>query len=511
MDQLHKIAENLQALQAKASRLSWAQYTTGDDFGVDDAELAVQRALEDKDSYRVIEGLVGKLDDGVDKRRVEIMENRFRPYHLSPELNELKTKINQKTNVLSDLLNKFRSQIDGRLVTSAEIQQILSSEPDRDIRHKAFLAGTQINNPLFDAGFIDLLQMRKEYAAMAGAEDFVALSLREQELDPTMFDGWTEQVCEVAPVIAAKRQTFASEYLDQDSLKPWDERYLAGKIAPEENREVDMSNFLEPVSALFSKFGFDISSYNITFDIFPRSNKSEWGYNFPIEWARDSRILANVRNHFHEFNVLLHETGHGVHSFNVDANATILNMGISGIISEGIANLFGSLQHSPEFYAPFFPGQEEQAARNFAKLKEWRELNALRATHRILFDQALYRENVETIDDIHELWWQLGRDLFGEEPYADEPIWGMIIHYTTHPIYLHNYLLGDLTFGMLQGVFEERAQVTDIMEDAAGFGDFLRQEVMYPAGRYPYLELYKRISGEAFSLRYLTQSLTGDI
>ncbi|MCP4550299.1 MAG: peptidase M3A and M3B thimet/oligopeptidase F [bacterium] len=507
MNRLHEIAKNIQELEVSVGRLGWTQYTTGYDFGVDEAELAVQKALESKESYEVIKELMTADLESTDKRRVAIMERDFRPYHLSDELNKLNVRINEKTNQLGDVLNKTRSEIDGRPVTSPEIFQILAVEEDREKRRAAYLAQRMVNRPLVDAGFIDLINMRKEYADKYGAADFVELSLKEQELDPAMFDGWTEQIREVQPIMKKVRAGFATEYLDQPDLQPWDERFLGGRISPEKNKSVDMSNFLEPIAELFNRFGYDVAKYNITYDVFPRANKSEWGYNFPIEYAVDSRILANVRNRFFEFDVLLHETGHGMHSFNVDPAEIILNRGISGIISEGIANLFGSLQTCPEFYAPFFPGEEEQAAANFARLKRWNDVNALRAGHRILFDQALYRTEIDNIDDIHELWWRIGRELFDEEPYAAEPVWGMVIHYTTHPIYLHNYLLGDLTYEMLKSVFTSGNKVDGIMADPAGFGKFLGEEVMRPAGRYPYPELYRRISGEDFSLKYLVDKV----
>ncbi len=68
------------------------------------------------------------------------------------------------------------------------------------------------------------------------------------------------------------------------------------KYPPSLNATVDMSNFYNVIRDFFINFGIDIDEYNITYDIFPQKNKSEWGgYNFPIETRKDSRILANVK------------------------------------------------------------------------------------------------------------------------------------------------------------------------------------------------------------------------
>lgn len=154
---------------------------------------------------------------------------------------------------------------------------------------------------------------------------------------------------------------------------PWDEAFIESKLAPALSKQVDMTQYYSHISRLFERFGFNLDEYNITYDLFPRANKSEWGYNFPIDTQKDSRILANVKNQFHEYGVLLHETGHGVHSFLNDAKEKILNMGISGIVTEGIANLFGGMLYEPIFYKPFFEDDLKDIESQFSQLKKWKK------------------------------------------------------------------------------------------------------------------------------------------
>jgi oligoendopeptidase F len=221
---------------------------------------------------------------------------------------------------------------------------------------------------------------------------------------------------------------------------------------------------------------------NITYDVFPRKNKSEWGYNFPIQTGVDSRILANVKDQFAGFGVLLHETGHAVHSFTSDPEEIILNTGISGIVSEGIANLFGSFRTRKTFYSQFFSEDTKTVEKHFSELTKWSRASQLMALGRIFFDQGIYRTDLDNLDDINEHFWNTGKTLFGTEPYAEQPVWANTIHYTTHPIYLHNYLLGDLTCDMLEGVFLGKESISDIMQKPEAFGEFIRNEVIKPSG-----------------------------
>ncbi len=69
---------------------------------------------------------------------MEIAYNIFEPFHKSKEINDLNLKIRTKTNELSQILNTFRFKIDGKEVTSVEIEQLLTDE-DKNIRKKRLI------------------------------------------------------------------------------------------------------------------------------------------------------------------------------------------------------------------------------------------------------------------------------------------------------------------------------------------------------------------------------------
>lgn len=79
----------------------------------------------------------------------------------------------------------------------------------------------------------------------------------------------------------------------------------------------------------------------------------------------------------------------------------------------------------------------------------------------------------------------------------------MRIHYTTHPIYLHNYFMGDITCEMLKTVFNNQQGTDKVYEKPKAFGKFVKESILDSSGRLSYEKLFKEISGEEFSLKYL--------
>ena len=500
MERLLSMSKKLNEMGTNLSRLAWVQYTVGYDFGIEQAYKEMNDFLQDKSNYELVLEYMNRDDlDPVNKRRVEIAYNGIKQYHLNDELNELNMRIQKKTNELSMILNTFRFKLDGKEVSSVELTQILSNEDDRELRKKAYFARNQINQALVDGGFIDLINMRKEYAVKYGDKDFVEHMLKQNELSPTIFDNWRGDLKAHIDDLNSKRRKYAKKFLNVDEMMPWDEDYILAKIAPAQNSTVDMSNYYEKLRKFFLNFGLDLDEYNITYDIFSRKNKSEWGYNFPIEAGVDSRILANVKNKYHEYGVLLHETGHGIHSFLLKPEEILLNQGVSGIVTEGIANLFGGFLYDELFYKSFFDNSVEE---QFKELSEYKKLNYLRFVGNIFFDHELYRNDIKSLDDIHNLYFKVYGELFGDKPSIEAPPFAYRIHYTTHPIYMHNYFMGDVTCEMIRKVFCKKYGVSSVSEKPKEFGEFLISEVIDVSGLYKYEELFKRISGEEFSLKW---------
>lgn len=500
MERLLSMSKKLNEMGTNLSRLAWVQYTVGYDFGIEQAYKEMNDFLQDKSNYELVLEYMNRDDlDPVNKRRVEIAYNGIKQYHLNDELNELNMRIQKKTNELSMILNTFRFKLDGKEVSSVELTQILSNEDDRELRKKAYFARNQINQALVDGGFIDLINMRKEYAVKYGDKDFVEHMLKQNELSPTIFDNWRDDLKAHIDDLNSKRRKYAKKFLNADEMMPWDEDYILAKIAPAQNSTVDMSNYYENLRKFFLNFGLDLDEYNITYDIFSRKNKSEWGYNFPIEAGVDSRILANVKNKYHEYGVLLHETGHGIHSFLLKPEEILLNQGVSGIVTEGIANLFGGFLYDELFYKSFFDSSVEE---QFKELSEYKKLNYLRFVGNIFFDHELYRNDIKSLDDIHNLYFKVYGELFGDKPSIEAPPFAYRIHYTTHPIYMHNYFMGDVTCEMIRKVFCKKYGVSSVSEKPKEFGEFLISEVIDVSGLYKYEELFKRISGEEFSLKW---------
>ncbi len=507
MKQIHKIASQLENFDIIHSQRLWAMYTTGIDFGVEEAALKRTAFLKDKANFTIITKFMSKELEPTDKRGVQILHQKFKWHHVSGKANKLFAEIEKLETSLSDLLNKHRVEIDGIAVDTTQISKILNENPDRELRKKAFLARAQVNKLLVDAGFLQLIELRKEYAAACKAKDFISLRLESDELDTTQFDGWADELRKRKKDLRKKEQDLAQKILGVEDMMAWDYGYTKNLLCRDNNAKVDIGNFFEPIAKTFAAYGWDIGKLNLTYDVFPRKNKSEWGYNFTIHPGKDSRVLANVNDRFASFDVLLHETAHGVHFLSLNPEQRLLNMGVSGIVAEGFANFFGGLSYQKEFVTQVFGRDSQDKLKAFGDLSRFKDFMQFIAVTKTLFDHELYRANLKTNEDIVALRNEMGKDLIDQPGFDGETPWANLIHHTVAPIYLHNYFLGDVMTANMKRSFKK--QYGSNAEDSPKrFGRYWRDKVLSPSGRLPFPALHESVSGSKLKLGpYLDQCL----
>jgi hypothetical protein len=489
MNPIERISLELEALEIEASQKHWTQFTTGLDFGVVEAQGKIVEFLKDEAKYATVCRELEKDLPAAEKRAVFLLHKSFKVHHHSEKANELYKKIEKLENHLADVLNKHRAVLNGRETDDTQIGKIVSEDADRERRREAMLARRGINRRLADEGFLQLIELRKEHAAACGAKDFISFRLEMDELVPELFAPWKSECASRLPKLREKERQLAERFDIGEDIMPWDSAYLGNRICPQNRAKVDMGRYFNPIEKTFAAYGFKIDHLNLTYDIFPRKNKSEWGYNFTIHPGKDSRVLANVDDRFSSFGVLLHETAHGVHFLGLDPEQRLMNRGVSGIVAEGFANFFGDLVYEREFLGHVFPTDADKVAASFTELNGYKKLGYFNHIFRTLFDHELYQSDLRSLNDIHELFWRLYGEMLGRQPYADEPVWAHTIHHTCAPIYLHNYFLGDV---MCEDM---RRAYTRTGGEARGFGKFWMNEVLAPSGRHAFLELYDRVCG----------------
>ncbi|MBU2652500.1 MAG: hypothetical protein KKA81_16360, partial [Bacteroidetes bacterium] len=120
---------------------------------------------------------------------------------------------------------------------------------------------------------------------------------------------------------------------------------------------------------------------------------------------------------------------------------------------------------------------------------------------RLMFEYEAYTNPGR---DLNKLYWELFERYMMLPRHEDVKAWASVIHYTTHPVYLHNYLYADMisaqTLNFLTGLYG------DLIDNRA-VRSFLVQNYYRFGSRYPWRDMLERGTGEKLDPKFFIERL----
>jgi len=517
MKMIDEIVAKIEPVMKESALAYWNATTTGEQKYYDEyeaKELEYRKILSDKETFGKLKELKdGRYKDSTIKREVEILYLDFLANQIPEELTK---EIVKRETDLTKKFTTFRAKVDGKEMTDNEIKELLRKSVDLKEREAVWSASKQVGREVA-ADLIELVKLRNKAAGLLGFKDYYEMQLYMQEFTE---EGLYKILDELAK--------FTEEPFTE--LKGEIDRYLAQKygIEPQELRpwhyedpffqevpklyEVDFDKFfkgkdiVEITRRYYDSIGLNIDDIISRSDLFEKKGKEQHAYCTDIDRKGDVRILANVKDNEYWMGTMLHESGHAVYDkFQLQTTPFILREAAHIFTTEGIAELFGRLQYSPEWIAfatGITPSPEE--AENLRKLLRAQMLLFARWVLVMTnFERELYKNPDQ---NLNALWWELVekyQKVHG--PYGrNEPDWAAKIHFSTAPVYYHNYILGEMFASQLTHYIQQNI----VPPEEAYFmlsqkvGPYLKEKVFEPGRKMRWDELVKYATGEELTAKY---------
>jgi len=234
----------------------------------------------------------------------------------------------QKENALSSKYDKLLASasldFDGKKVNLAQLRAYMLS-PDREVRKAAYAKRTEFfveNEKVLDEIFDELVKLRHEMAQKLGYENYTTLGyiqMQRNSYDAETVKRFRDQVKKVLVPFVADLHERRAKDLSIDKLKFFDEDifYPGGnptpKGTPEEMFEAGKKMYAE--LSVESKAFFDFMLENELFDVLAKEGKSGGGYCTDLPDYGSPFIFANFNGTSEDVDVLTHECGHALASF----------------------------------------------------------------------------------------------------------------------------------------------------------------------------------------------------
>lgn len=450
-----------------------------------DLELELRRVKGDADALRAVRAA---LDHGVNdpllRRQLEVLR-------LSLTGNQMDEAKREQVVALSTSLESdfaaYRPEVDGERLSDNDIERILKTSDDVDLRRRAWEASKEVGAVV--AGRVrELARLRNAIARDLGYADYYGMALDLQELEEAWLFGILDDIerrtDEPFRRWKADLDRRLARRFGTDELWPWHYADPFFQQLPPDGK-VSLEPLLADVSApdlardWFDRIGIDLSAVMGSSDLYPRERKSQHAFCMDVDRSgRDVRILANVVPGERWTEVMLHESGHAAYDVSIDARVPyLLHRPPHTFVTEAIAILSGRRLHDPRWLVEIAGFNGDEVARIDEPLRRAAAAASLLFARWVMvvvhFERELY---LDPEADLDSRWWELVErfQLVRRPEGRSAPDWAAKVHVAAAPAYYQNYLLGEMLASQLERACEREG---GSLVDGRAAGEWLRERV----------------------------------
>ena len=486
-------------------------------------QLKLVEIYSNKEDFKKLKKIKesGEIKDPLLKRQLIILYNSYLENQVDKNL--LKEIIKLSTTVEKQF-NTFRGKMDGQEVTDNYIREILKTETkDMEKRKKAWLASKQVGKEVAD-NLIKLVKLRNKAAKSLGFDNYyvMALALNEQSEEELVkiFEELKELTDE--PFKKLKEElddALCKAYgIEKKDLRPWhynDPFFQEGPTIGDINLDkyYKGKDIVKLAIKFYDGIGLPVDDIIQRSDLYEKKGKNPHAYTINIDRKGDVRILANIKDTEQWMETILHECGHGVYSKFIDRKLPFFLRRYAHIFTtEAIAMLFGRLSRDPNWMRDMLnidKSEIEKLKPILRKSLKFKQLIFARwAQVMFNFERALYKNPDQ---DLNKLWWDMVEKYqFVHRPEGrDNPDWAAKIHFTSSPVYYHNYMLGEMLASQLHYyianhiLHQDPANISYVNNKK--IGEYIKEKVLKPGAKYRWDEMIKRATGEPLTAKYFVK------
>jgi peptidyl-dipeptidase A len=409
--------------------------------------------------------------------------------------------------------SRFRAEVDGKRLAANEVDRILREERDGTVLERTWRAAMRVGEEIQDT-VRELARLRNQHARSLGENDYRALRLRCEEIDPVWLDGflgelargtktaWMEMKADLDRRRAARFGT------EPEALCAW---HYGGVFVQEPPADEEIGDPLEGADLVnltrrtFEDVGLDVDAVLERSDLFPREGKNQHAFCTHLDRAGDVRVLCNIVPNQRWAGTMLHEFGHAAYDLALDFGLPWnLVRPPHASVTEAVAMLFGRQAYATTW-------REEVAGLVDDGSAERRLRESLLCFVRwglvvSVFERHLYADPEQDLDAV---WWDLVERYQGiSRPDPAPPgAWAAKIHVACYPVYYHAYLMGECIASQLARHIRDHVPGHGLVGNPDA-GRFLRRELFHPAASVPWNDLVERVTGSKVRASALLAELT---
>ncbi len=425
---LDELESRLEEADAACADAQWREHLgrAGQDE-LAQLEAARSSLLLDDGAQERIRRWAGRPSDPDLARRAQLMSRRLRWAEIEsrPEVYALRNRVDRA--IIS---------FDSRWLNRAGRAEILRRHPDRARRRDAWLALGTLSLQI-EADVRELLRRRQRLARELGYDGYVSWALEVTGLNRQWVEALFDELRHLteAPYRAWLSQA-ARRLSLRDGLRPWDLAFAASGEAALPDEAFPRDGLLQTAQEVAEGLGLGPEAAGLRVDVVDIPYAA---LCYAVHPPDDVRILLSPRDGHAHYSVLFHEFGHALHWRSLRPRS-LASRWESPPFNEAMACIWERLASEPDWLMGRDGITPDQVIA-YRRLWAGRVIYRLRARMaQAIFEYRAYQDVdgdlLTLLQDTFAAY--LGVPYDQAAGWADSPFW------TSHPVYLQNYVIAEV-------------------------------------------------------------------
>lgn len=420
-----------------------------------------------------------------------------------------------------------------RSMSFEETQNLLKNENDRKIRESVWRNRQRLGKDLLEHGFQRLIEDRNAFAEgsirelglKTDASNFYTLRLEQMDFNEEELFSIFRDLKERSDDLTYKLIEERKKQHGIERLEPWDVSYVIYREIKELDELYKRDELNDNVLRTARGFGYDIGSFNLTFDLYPKEGKLDNAFVFPISPPKyldgqyrhrgDIRLFANLlRGGLQEQRTLFHEWGHLLHCALTKQEFYLFRaMQNNPSLTEGIAMLFEYFPTEEEFITEILgkndgkghlPANIKKHILIFRKQERETALLELRLIlARVFFERELYSSKD---GDPAKIWSKCMSDLLFTGRHDDVEAWVERPHFVTSPVYYQCYAVASLLKEQFYSYIKKKF---DRIINNEKVGEYLDKNCFCLGSSLKWDKIVQKMTGEGLTPKPFLEKISG--
>jgi peptidyl-dipeptidase A len=488
-----------------------------------DLQILIVKLFSNKDNFAKLKAWKEskQIQDSLLKRQLEVLYYQFLPNQANEQdmidMVLLENEIERK-------FSTYRPEIDGKIVTDNQIDDILANSQNPAELEKYWKASKSVGSQVND-DIIKLVKLRNKTAKEAGFKNYREMIFNTSGEDPEKIDEIFEELdfATRGPYTQLKSEidNFLSVFLSKpvSELKAWDYQNKFLQDAPNlysinYDKYYKDADIAETDRNFYSGIGLDMSDIISKSDLFYKEKKQQLPYSIDIDRKGDIRISASTEKNAYSMYALLYETGFSASYKYINKDLPyLLKEPAHFIISDAGAEMFGQLATNTVWLETQMKVSKTEIETVREKSRKHQSISKFFFSRWSLvmynFEKSLYEDPDQ---DLNELWWNLVEkyQMIKKPESRNEPDWASKPHLINQPCSYHNYMLGEMLAAQMKDYIQKKIGKQGIECETScisnpEIGKFLKEKLYAPGLSVPWNILIKQATGNDLSADFFTK------